>query len=921
MVRRKLRSAKMELVATASLCVIASLALPSAAFAQDSQAPAEAAEEVSESDIVVTGTRLGTGFTAPTPTTVQTEEEIEAKATTNIAQVLLSTPSFQPSNTTSTNTINSQNPAGYFLNVRGLGPNRTLVLVNGRRHVPTTSSGLVDISVIPSALIGRVETVTGGASAAWGSDAVAGVVNLIFKENMKGFEGSVQSGISERGDSAEYRLTLGYGTGFAGGRGQFTIGGEIADSKGVENAGDRDWARRGELLITNPQRTATNGLPARLRVVDGQLSNATENGLILTGPLAGIEFQPGGGFQNFRYGTLVGPSFMVGGDGINTQQLAALEAPLSRKNVFAAIDYDLTSNVNAFVEGSWAKSRSDSDILPSFDLGSVTIQRDNAYLPEALRSRLPAGSSFRLGRIHYDFPEFRADVENESTRVLAGLRGTVSDWNWEAYYQQGTTDYTAFFRNNRVQNLYFQSVDAVRDPNGNIVCRSTLANPGNGCVPVNLFGAGSVSQQSLDYFLADQWLESEIGQNVASVSIDGEPFSTWAGPVGVAFGGDYRKESVVTVVDDLSAASRFQVGNPQPMQGSYTVREAFFEAAVPLARDLPFAQNLDLNGAVRLTDYSTSGTVWTWKLGTTWEPTDWIRLRATRSRDIRAPNLDELFTSRQLLFTNVIDRLSNNNQVSVRLISSGNPDLQPETADTVTAGLVLEPRFVRGLRASVDYYSIKLDGAVSLPAPQDIVNRCAGGSAEFCDMMVRDSSGTLVELQRGRVNLARLKTSGVDMELSYRRPLLEGMATLRGLATYVHELISDDGVVAIDRAGDVGSGIPHWRWTASALYERGPATFYLEGRYTDGGNYDNTFVEGRDIDDNKVDSFFFLNSSLQLTMVDDGSKRVSWFLGVNNLLDRRPPPNPNGVFLALPTNPTLYELVGRKYTTGIRFKF
>lgn len=909
-----------RLAATPSLtAMLAMLATP---------ADAQNAEATEASAIVITASRASrSGFEAPTPTTILSAAELLRTGEANVADALNQVPAFSASRTPTTSSGQSQNVGGNFLDLRGLGPSRTLILVDGRRHVPTTQDGLVDLNVIPSALIERVEVVTGGASAAWGSDAVAGVVNLIFRRNFDGIEGSLQAGISDKGDSGEYRGTLAFGTNFAAGRGNLMVGGEIYDNKGILDQSDRDWGRRGYQLVANPAFAPGNGEPARL-IARTTVGVATEGGLILSGPLRGTQFGPGGEPQPFQFGTPVGP-FQIGGGGTNMGLYRPIQLPLERQNIYGRLSYDLTDDIRAFVDGSYARAESSNAFVQPFDFGRLTIRADNPFLPATVRNQLLAAGQdrFAFGRINTDFGFFTATAKNETVRGVLGLEGDLGNgWGWDAHYEYGRTRYHGKILNNRIEQRFALAVDAVADPvTGNPICRSTLADPGNGCVPVNLFGSGSPSAEALAYFSGTQSLVSRFRQHSVAANLDGEPFSTWAGPVSIAAGVEYRRQELDTAVDALSAAQAFFVGNPPPIHPpALEVKEGYLETIVPLLSDLPFVNALELNGAVRFTDYSTSGGVTTWKLGLTHEVSKELRLRATRSRDIRAPNLIELFTGRQLAFDAVIDP-ANGEQTFIPTPTSGNPALEPEKAKTWTVGFVYEPSWIPGFRAAVDYYDIKLSGAISTLDAQDIVDRCFAGALDLCELVSRDSSGALIEVRDSFINLAELRTKGFDIEASYTTPLSaiveswQGDLSLRILATYVKDLITDDGLAAVDRAGDVGTdlgGVPHWRWNASLTYDRGPFTWHGEGRYVGPGNIDHRTT----INDNHVKARFYLDTSVEMEILDDEVGKVSLFGAVRNLLDKDPPNLPSSSVAPLATNGALYDVVGRYFTVGVRIK-
>ena len=884
--------------------------------ADNAQAPAEMSE------VIVTATRIArSGFSAPTPTTQIGSEDLQKAGVTNVADQLNKVPSFRATTTPSTTSHASQNAGGNFLDLRGLGPNRTLVLVDGRRHVPTTSSGLVDINVIPTALIDRVDVVTGGASAAWGSDAVSGVVNLIFKRNLEGLQGEVQVGQTQRGDGEEFRASLAGGTSFAGGRGHFMAAGEYADSKGIGS--NRDWFKKHYATIANPAYAAGNGQPQNLILPNVTVSTATLGGLITAGPLKGLQFLPGGATSQFRYGTNIGSQYMTDGDGSYPGDLINLVTPLQRTSLFTRTTFDFTDKTQGFLEASVAHSRTDFNLSASYDLGSITINKDNAFLPSSVRDLMTANNitSFKMGRINPDIAYNVVDDANLTARLATGLKGSLGDWDWNASAELGRTRYSARVFNNRINTAFNQSVDAVVGPNGQPMCRSTLTSPIDGCVPINLFGEGAPSAAAIDYVTGTQTLLSHIDERAAQANIQGKPFSTWAGEVSLATGLEYRRESVKQMVDAGSQAGIFALGNPKAMRGHYDVTEAYAETIVPLAADLPFIKNLDLNAAARITDYSTSGTVWTWKAGLSYAVNDEWRLRATRSRDIRAPNLSELYSAYILTFSTVTDPRTGV-QTTVAQPQVGNPDLQPETGDTITAGVVYEPTWLSGLHMSLDYYDIKLKGAIATLSAQNIINRCEAGTTDLCQFITRDSSGGLVSVVRTNINLSQLQTSGVDAEISYRAPLerfvaLPGSIDLRLLTSYVDQFVTNDGITSINTGGVTGNGGPHWRGMVSATYTNGPLQLYVEGRYTGPGLYDINLS----YNNNHVDSQTLVNTSVQYTLLDEGSRQLQVFGAVNNLFDADPPVAPFNFIFGSPASASVSDVMGRRYSVGVRFKY
>lgn len=889
-----------------------------------------AQDAAADGEIIVTGSRIGrSGFTAPTPLTVVTTEQIENSGITNVGQLASQIPAFQATFTPATSTLQSQNAGAALLNLRNLGNVRTLILVNNRRFVPTTTSSVIDTNVIPSSIIERVDVVTGGASAAYGSDAVAGVVNIILKRDLQGFTGDVQAGISTHGDNATYKGSVAWGTAFAGGAGHITLAAEGEINKGVTSQADRDWSSRAFGLISNPAYTPTNGQFRQFIRPDFQLANASLGGLITNGPLRGTDFGPGGVPRPFTFGEFA-RNFQVGGSGVQGSDYIALSVPYDRYSLYATGEYDF-GGVTAFFEASHAYSRGKNALTPVFNLGNITIQRDNAFLDPALAARITAPFSF--GRFSPDLGYLSADDSNKTDRVVAGLDGRFGgSWRWNVYGEYGHTFYESLLPNNIVTARFARSVDAVRGSGGQAVCRvnanASATDDDLACVPVNLFGEGSPSQAARNYFTGTTEYEVSIDERVVAASVQGDLFSIGERPVSIAVGAEYRTEKVDGVSDPIAQANGYLIGNPKALRGNYDVKEAFGEILVPLLNDVPFFRSLDLNGAARVTDYSTSGTVVTWKGGATWQVIDDVRLRATRSRDIRAPNFDELFTNALFRFTTVADPVTGT-QSSVNIVTQGNLALRPEIANTLTAGIVLTPTFMPGLRASIDYFDIKLRGAIGQLGGQDLVNRCAAGNLDLCAFITRNAAGAITSITSTQINLSEIATRGVDLELAYRLPLTrlgrngDGALNLRALATYVDKFSTDDGVTNIDRVGSVGGpggGLPHWKFNVSMTYDDGPFTLFLQNRFIGGGKYDVTFGP-LDLEDNSISGRSYVDASIQYAVVDDGRNRMQMFFNVRNLLDQDPPIAPSSFQTPTQTNAVLYDVIGRQFAAGVRFKF
>jgi len=937
-----------------------------ALFAIGSAEVQAAASDVELEEIQVTGSRIQrSGFEAPTPTTIIGAAEIAARAAPRISQILFEIPAMRP---TATATPFSASAGGTFANLRNLNPGgnvqtatRTLVLVDGRRIVGNTLTGLVDLNAIPSSLVERVEVVTGGASAAWGSDAVAGVTNFILRKRIDGFEGNIQSGQSERSDTKNETVSLAWGTNYAAGRGNVMIAGEFDHLHDVGKVGSRDWGNdqwglpSGTLNGITVSRIVTKGVVTSGVTYGGVITSATGAPLPTTGPtsaLSGIQFGAGGVPQPFTYGTLLSNNQMVGGSGADLSGLASVAAPVTRKNLYLRTTYDLSGSVKGFAEYSYANADSTVGTMPMMVPNGdkvLTIQRDNAYLPASVRATMVTNNlaSFGLGRITPEFGIYSiGESGSDARRFAAGLDGKIGQgWVWDLSVGSGKTRYYDRIPNNiRNPNLR-AAVDTVIGPNGSAICRvnslvaadiaivnaatyqGRSADPN--CVPANPFGPGSLTPAVASYVLGTSFAMADIKQESAGGSIQGEPFSTWADSVSVAVGFDYRKDSVDQIADPSAqtTTSAFQTGlwqfsNRRPLVGSYKVKELFAETVVPLAKDLPFAKTLDLNAAVRGTDYSTSGSVTSWKTGLTYAPIDGLLFRGTRSKDIRAANLVELFTPGVSQVGAIVDYgRTGNPTASVPTTTIGNAALKPERADTTTFGVSWQPSGT-GLRASVDYFQIKLKNAIGSIGGQSIVSACYGATpftsanSSYCSLISRDSTGLITNVNNSTLNLAFTNTSGVDMELAYQ---LRQNWSLRLLATHLNSLEVNNGVVTIDRAGEIGNS--RWRYTASTTYTNGPLTAYLQARYLSSALIDVTYM-ATDISDNNVPARTYLNGSVQYTIKDSANSNLQVFLNVNNLLDQDPPivPSANTAAGQIPLAPD-YDKIGRYFMAGLRFKF
>ncbi|MBN8814346.1 MAG: TonB-dependent receptor [Sphingomonas sp.] len=931
----------------------------SAPVAADPQEQANPTPPPGSPDIVVTGSRAITnGSAAPTPLTVVTSDQLVAASPGNLAEGLGQLPVFRGSTrSSSAGSAGTVLGAGAsLLTLRALGAFRTLVLLDGRRITPSQPTGATDANLIPQSLVKRVDVVTGGASAAYGSDAVSGVVNFVLDTKFTGIKANLQGGISSRGDAGTMKAGLTVGKAFADGRINVVFAADYLRQEGIgpEDFGGRKWAET-QWGVIGVSTTTT----ALIVAPDVRDALATGGGVI-TGcapvsaacPLNRQQFLPGGALAPYRQGTFVTSATMSGGDGSlrRTNLIAGFEVT----NLFGRIQYEIGKGTIIYAEGIYGKLHNHYFGSNSGELGTspLTIFADNAYLPDAVRATMTANgiTSFTMARTNYDFGGSFYTNDTATRRGVIGIDGGLGGtWKYSVYGAYGKTTFDLLTENNmNVENVY-NAADAVRAPNGSIVCRSTLLGlaRGNGCVPVNLFGEGSPSGEALKYILRTTYLNTDLDQLVGSASVRGEPFSLWAGPVSFAAGVEYRRETYKQVsgpdnaitrtgtdIRGYPAAQRNQLGayllSPaQAFSGDFSVKEGFVEINVPLLKDVTGFRNLSFNGAARYADYSTVGGVVTWKGGINWEPVNGLRFRGTRSRDIRAPSINELYSPAvPVTGQPVNDPLNGGARFTVVQINQGNPNLKEETANTLALGVVLRPAFLRGFTASVDYFNINIGNVIAPPTRDSVVNACGLS----CPDVIRNPDGTINQVITRQQNLARLRTNGEDYEIGYITRLdgvgLPGTLSTRLLVTHTRHLQLTTAGITVDRVGDLnvtpGANVPpgaaEWAGSLAVEYRSDRVHLFVQERYIGSGFLDKTQTyDPRQ--DTRVPAVFYTDLTVGYSPKTLGGG-MEIFFTVNNLFDKDPPLTPNGSNTTpRAANGALYDFIGRNYTAGVRFKF
>jgi outer membrane receptor protein involved in Fe transport len=891
---------------------------------------------------------------------MMSSEELHAADPSSIAEALNQLPEFQNSPRPQTTGIGTVGNAGQsFLNLRSIGAERTLILLDGRRVVPSTSNGTVDISILPEALVQNVDVVTGGASAAYGSDAVAGVVNFILDTDFTGVEIEAQYGVAEIGQAQNVRTSISAGTDLANGRGHAMGSVSYYTNDGIEGYEDFDWFQSCSRIV-NPA-----GPPDNLLACGVVSAHFSRGGAITTGPLSGTQFGPGGTPEPFVFGTLRSQQSMVGGSGEDFGEFYQPLPSADRINAFGRVSYDVTPTATVYLEGLAAEAKAGYEATATWQgFGTAyTIYRNNAFLPAQTAAAMDRAGigSFSMARYNLDFDPLTVASRNRTWRVVAGLDAEFGLWSFNAYYEHGENKYRQTVENNLRLNRLYEAADAIRHPvTGEIICNSALIYPERGCAPLNLFGNGSPSRAALDYVQGTTQQDTHVKQDVIEASVNGEPFETWAGPVGVAFGAGYRKESYVQTSDPVSQEVRRNTGgyrgfpasysnevnfgqiggwertNPLPARGDYDVKEVFGEVVVPLASGLAFADSLELNGAVRLTDYSTSGSVTTWKAGATYQPIPEVLFRASQSRDIRAANLEEMFRGGTQGLQTVTDPAfpagDPRNRPFVNGRNFGNPNLTPEEADTTTLGVVYQPLWAPGLSLAVDYYRIDLQNTIGVLGVQQMIDQCVIEGADFfCPYLIRDAAGVLTLVERPSLNIGEVETSGWDFEVRYVTSAdafvdsWRGDLTFRLIANTINKLLTKTpGAAALDTAGQIGgAGVPDLSINFSTTYQLDNLRLFMQHRFIAGGPIDRTLTTRQLApQDNYVEDVFYTDVTAGYTF-DVNGRELEVYGTVNNLFDTDPPRAPGAFFFfgTSPTSSSHYDIIGRRYTIGLKAAF
>jgi outer membrane receptor protein involved in Fe transport len=955
------------------------------ASARSDQAKGQDKAAAPDSDIVVTGSRLGrSGYDAPTPVNVVGADRLDQLAISNVGDALNQIPSFRPITSPATNNFRvSGNIGGRSLDLRGLGPTRTLTLVDGRRFVPSSDNGTVDVNSIPSLLVQRAEVVTGGASAAYGADAVAGVVNLILNTKLSGLKAEISNGISERGDARNTYIAVAAGTDFAGGRGHVILGGEYTDDRGVGQCETRDWCAKYTNYVANPgynttTKTSTNGLPATL-VLNNVMFVYNENGILtsaikpngsggtttlgqqllntgatsLPAALRGKQFDPNGNLVPYTFGNLLSGLFQQLPNGDPTQPFligqapALLVVPTKALSSLVHANYDLTDSITASAEFMYSRTTGYTQSTVPLD-GPANLDINNPYISDQTRATVLAADP-AITRLLVNHGAWSLGASTRATSTVNTYRGALGvkgsfggSWNWDASYTFGRV--TSDVQDRRVRlKEWNNAVDAVRVtaanvgtsglPIGSIVCRTTLTSPANGCIPINLFAFGISPEADARYNVTETQART-YEQQTAALNLRGSPFNTWAGDVKVALGAEWRRDTAVGTVDANTLAGKFISPATTPLPFTKTsVIEGYLEAGVPLLKNSALGKALDIDGAVRWTHYDPFGNATTWKFGAVYTPVSEITFRVTRSRDIRAPTAQESSPNATTTQLPQPDPFVGGTTLQFTL-TGGNPNLKLERADTFTAGVVLKPTFIPRFNLSLDYYDIKVKGAIDALSSTAIATACKQQHL-LCNLIQFNPNGSINTVFSTFQNLSQLHAEGLELVSDYRVPAFGGNFDLQVNGNYVIDLSTLGGTGLLSQldgiTGNTGTvqniqGVPRWRLDGVITYSKPRWAITAHGRYIPRSILDPTKIGPDDprynindpnsVNINYVDARFYLDFTGRIKFPDSrGVERFEIFGSVNNALDKGQPKQ-----LRLFGNGLYYDVVGRSFKVGFKAK-
>lgn len=945
-------------VAPFALCA-ALIASP--AFAQDAgpttaqnaetgPATAPATDETGgNADIVVTGSRIVRPDLASTSPVVSLDRAtLSRNNTVTVEQLLNTNPQFVANETGASN---NPGDGAATIDLRGLGSQRTLVLIDGKRVPGFDTNGAVDINIIPTALLKRVDVLTGGASAVYGSDAISGVVNFILDDRFTGVRTDASAQITDLGDGEIYDVSL-------------TAGLKLGDRGNIVVSGN--YSKRGTVRYGDRPHNAT-ALDSSDLVSSGGSSNTVPTAFDVPGQ-GRLQVTPSGGLT---------PDVAL----YNFSPVNYAQIPLERYSVTALGRYELTDHIELYARANYENLKSETNLASTATAGfSFNIDPSNPFLTAAERAAFfdPATAVINDGSGVGADPTARAGTSvigirrrivetggrneshaTEAYQFVGGFRGDLGSYRYDVFAQYGEVIRNEVLRNDLSYTALQQALDVVAGPNG-----PQCFDPSNGCVPLNLFTTADIPQNQLAFVLRDAQQNSKTTQFVVGGNISGDvsflrsPFAD--APAAISVGGEYRRETARTLVDpNFASGDLIYYGQGQNIAGRYDVKEGYVEIKAPIIADKPFFKSLTLEAGYRYSDYSTVGGVSTYKAGGDWVPFDGIRFRGVYQRAVRAPSVFELF-SPVVAGTgslNVDPCAGTGVPASIRSIctaqgapatgtipapvsgqinvfTGGNPNLEAEKTDTFTVGAVFTPKILRNFSLSVDYYSIGIGNAIDVVSPSVLINQCyfidQSASSPACSGIVRNridgslSGNTQYGVPQQLGNIAVINTDGIDIASSYHGGNANGFnygVEFFGTYTLSYQKQLDPSSPVVECAGRFGSAcniepIPSWRHTLTLGLGYGPVTFSTRWRLIGAVSED----VGTDILKSRIPAYHYFDETVTFRVND----RFNFRLGVQNLFDKDSPIVGDTVGadpIAGSTYPNTYDVLGRTLFAGVTAKF
>lgn len=977
---------KLSLLGTSLLVGAASLATP--AFAQDQEQDQAAS---GDSTIVVTGSLISNpNIERAAPVNVTSSDEIDLLQSNVAEEILREIPGIVPSIGSA---VNNGNGGNSFVNLRGLGSNRNVVLLDGTRLVPATLAGQFDLNNVPLALIERVEVLTGGSSTTYGADAISGVVNFITRQDFAGLEVTAASQITEQGDGHTVRFDVTTGANFDDGRGNVVL------SVGYQQAdpvyqGDRKIGQNTIGSVTGAGAGSGTTVPSRLTLPGSGTLQINPAGTTLVGTYAPFNFSPDNIFQT----------------------------PFERFNIFGAAKYEVTDGIEVYTRGLFSKNTVDTIIAPSGAFGiAVTIPLSNPFLPAGIRNQFcnafdfnsavagtqpltaaqctaaatatsPTDPNYRtittaLFRRAVEAGPRISNYQNTVFDYKLGIRGGITDTiDFDVFGSYGQSDQVQTIRGYTLNSRFRQGLLAT-NPN-------TCLDTSNGCVPINIFSptVGGITPAMANFLVAESTVQTKttLAQARATISGDFGVASPWAAdPISFAVGGEYRKYTAQQASDSLARSGDLGgAGGAAPnINGQYDVYEAIGEVIIPVVQGKPFFEDLTIEAGIRYSDYTVDDpaspgyTTTTWKAGGSWTPVTGFKVRGFYARAVRAPNISELFSPVNTGLTSLTnDPCASINDAGARFrpaptgvvrdvclaqganagnidsinvpiagqanaTSGGNLALGAEKSNSYTIGAVFEPSFIPGFSMTVDYYNIKITGAITTPSPDDAIDACFNAPSvnnPACTIIRRDpitgglngDPATTPGLFVGLSNLGRLATDGIDLTMNYRRDLGFADLALSFVGNWTNKSTFQSTPTSINRdcvglySVNCGSLQPEFQWTTRATLGFEGADVSLLWRHIDsfvaegGGLFVGTPIGFTSQEDfNTIGSYDYFDVTTRFDLLEN----LTVTLTVQNIFDKKPPITGSEAgttaFNSGNTFPSTYDALGRRFGVQARLRF